>query len=80
MLKYIILSAALIFALYFTNNSVNQSSDLTCPKVDSCQVKYDSLQKEIQELEEKVDILNKYLVIKHLEYIDVCNLKYKPKR
>ena len=39
----------------------------------------DSLKAVVADLEAKVEILNKYLVQKHLEYIDACDLKTAPK-
>lgn len=38
----------------------------------------DSLENVVHDLEAKVEILNRYLVQKNLEYIDVCDLKTKP--
>ena len=72
---------AVILSLILVRQADNtyNKSDEYCLKVSVCQSQYDSLQKEVKELEEKINILNKYLIIKHLEYIDVCDQKYKPK-
>jgi hypothetical protein len=40
--------------------------------------KADSLETVVKDLEAKVEILNRYLVQKHIEYIDACDLKTKP--
>lgn len=42
-------------------------------------IKTDSLKAVVADLEEKVEILNRYLVQKNLEYIDACDLKTKAK-
>lgn len=42
--------------------------------------KYKILQDSVADLEKKAEILNRYLNMKHLEYIEACNLVYKPQK
>lgn len=46
-------------------------------KVLSNKATADSLSQVVHDLELKTEILNRYLVQKHLEYIEVCDLTYK---
>jgi hypothetical protein len=39
-----------------------------------------SLKDSVEDLEAKARILNRYLQMKHLEYIEVCDLVYKSKK
>ena len=41
--------------------------------------RYKVLQDSVADLEQKARILNRYLNMKHLEYIEVCNLVAKEK-
>jgi hypothetical protein len=40
----------------------------------------DSLASVYADLERKVEILNRYLMVKHIEYMEVCNLTYSPSK
>lgn len=75
MLKYYVLAIGLIVLLWAND----RLSDDYCKnvKINSQKeiAKQDSLLKKIDDLEKKVTILNRYLIEKHLEYIDACNLK-----
>jgi len=42
--------------------------------------KYKNLQDSVADLEQKARILNRYLNMKHLEYIEVCNLVHTSKK
>jgi hypothetical protein len=53
-----------------------EDSHITSKNFDTTRI--DSLSKVQMDLEKKVNILNNYLVIKHLEYIEVCELIKKP--
>jgi hypothetical protein len=39
--------------------------------------RYNALKDSVADLEQKARILNNYLNVKHLEYIEVCNLVHK---
>lgn len=42
------------------------------------EIKYfNNLKDSVEDLEKKAEILNRYLQMKHIEYIDVCKLTYK---
>ena len=74
MLKYYVLAIGLIVLLWANDRL---SDDCKNVKINSQKeiAKQDSLLKKIDDLEKKVTILNRYLIEKHLEYIDACNLK-----
>lgn len=38
------------------------------------------LQDSVADLEKKAEILNRYLNMKHIEYMEVCDLVYKSKK
>lgn len=81
MLRYIVqavLFVAIILLFLYTSRSSDVLIDTQdCSKLPECQQTYDSLNKEVQDLEAKVKILNKYLIMKNLEYIEACDLTYK---
>lgn len=74
MIKSVLVIACLV-ALYLFYSKSN-TNDAVCDKIEECQYVYDSLQNKVQDLEKKVEILNRYLIMKNLEYIEACNLKY----
>jgi hypothetical protein len=44
------------------------------------EARYESLVDSVSDLEEKAEILNRYLNMKHIEYMEVCDLVYKSKK
>ncbi len=47
---------------------------------DYLEARYESLVDSVSDLEEKAEILNRYLNMKHIEYMEVCDLVYKSKK
>jgi hypothetical protein len=44
------------------------------------EARYESLIDSVADLEEKAEILNRYLNMKHIEYMEVCDLVHKSKK
>jgi hypothetical protein len=71
--------AGLIFAV-FTNVPTKERKliehKIPCDYLES---RYETLIDSVADLEQKAEILNRYLSMKHLEYIDACNLVQRKK-
>lgn len=63
--------------LYFSSSAKGRTK-LIKHKTDYSYVQ--SLKDSVEDLEAKARILNRYLQMKHLEYIEVCDLVYKTKK
>lgn len=44
------------------------------------EARYESLVDSVADLEQKAKILNRYLNMKHIEYMEVCDLVHKSKK
>jgi hypothetical protein len=44
------------------------------------EARYESLVDSVSDLEQKAEILNRYLNMKHIEYMEVCDLVHKSKK
>jgi len=72
--------AALIFLVFikepeFENKLVEHK--IPCEYLES---RYEIMLDSVADLEEKAEILNRYLNMKHIEYIEVCNLVHRKKK
>ncbi len=47
---------------------------------DYLEARYESLVDSVSDLEQKAEILNRYLNMKHIEYMEVCDLVHKSKK
>lgn len=76
----VVLLAALLlaaFVIYSSGPYSNLGANNENPPKELVS-KTDSLKAVVSDLEAKIEILNRYLVQKNLEYIDACDLKTKP--
>lgn len=78
-MKKVIISIGLVtiigLSCFFSYNMGTKDAYVTSKNFDATRI--DSLSKVEKDLEQKVEILNKYLVMKHLEFIEVCQLTHR---
>lgn len=75
-----VLVAVLIFLVFikepeFENKLVEHK--IPCEYLES---RYEVMLDSVADLEKKAEILNRYLNMKHLEYIEVCDLVHRSKK
>lgn len=78
--KIFIVTILILFTL--VNLQISKSKlykeEKTARLATDSEIKYfNNLKDSVEDLEKKAEILNRYLQMKHIEYIDVCKLTYK---
>ena len=75
----LIAAIILISVFVFSNNKEKKLIEHQIP-CDYLEARYDVLIDSVADLETKAEILNRYLNMKHIEYMEVCDLVYKTKK
>lgn len=74
----IILTSFTLINLYISKSKPNKEQEKVSRLATDSEIKYfNNLKDSVEDLEKKAEILNRYLQMKHIEYIDVCKLTYK---
>jgi hypothetical protein len=81
---FIIISTAIVLTIAtgVALNKVKPKTRLTEHEIleDNLTERYKILQDSVADLEKKASILNNYLNMKHIEYMEVCDLVYTKKK
>jgi hypothetical protein len=81
---FIIISTAIVLTIAtgVALNKVKPKTRLTEHEIleDDLIERYKILQDSVADLEKKASILNNYLNMKHIEYMEVCDLVYTKKK
>jgi len=81
---FIIISTAIVLTIAtgVALNKVKPKTRLTEHEIleDDLTERYKILQDSVADLEKKASILNNYLNMKHIEYMEVCDLVYTKKK
>jgi hypothetical protein len=81
---FIIISTAIVLTIAtgVALNKVKPKTRLTKHEIleDDLTERYKILQDSVADLEKKASILNNYLNMKHIEYMEVCDLVYTKKK
>jgi len=81
---FIIISTAIVLTIAtgVALNKVKPKTKLTEHEIleDDLTERYKILQDSVADLEKKASILNNYLNMKHIEYMEVCDLVYTKKK
>ena len=81
---FIIISTAIVLTIAtgVALNKVKPKTRLTKHEIleDDLIERYRILQDSVADLEKKASILNNYLNMKHIEYMEVCDLVYTKKK
>jgi hypothetical protein len=74
----LILISFTLVNLYISKSKPNKEKEKVSRLATDSEIKYfNNLKDSVEYLEKKAEILNRYLQMKHIEYIDVCKLTYK---